>query len=86
MPLTRRSDPEVDLFRRGREVLGKQAGGGLISKLLIAKQKNILSLEQLSSRHPQNQIRASTSARSSAASKLPISRNGSTALKGSFDG
>ncbi len=33
-------DPEVDLFRRGREVLGKQAGG-LISKLLVAKQKSI---------------------------------------------
>lgn len=33
-------DPEVELFRRGREVLGKQAGG-LISKLLAAKQKNI---------------------------------------------
>ncbi len=33
-------DPEVDLFRRGREVLGKQAGG-LISKLLAAKQKSI---------------------------------------------
>jgi uncharacterized protein YdaU (DUF1376 family) len=33
-------DPEVELFRRGREVLGKQAGG-LISKLLAAKQKNV---------------------------------------------
>lgn len=33
-------DPEVELFRRGREVLGKQAGG-LISKLLAAKQRNI---------------------------------------------
>ena len=33
-------DPEVELFRRGRQVLGKQAGG-LISKLLAAKQKNI---------------------------------------------
>jgi hypothetical protein len=33
-------DPEVELFRRGRQVLGKQAGG-LISKLLTAKQKNI---------------------------------------------
>lgn len=33
-------DPEVELFRRGREVLGKGAGG-LISKLLTAKQKNI---------------------------------------------
>lgn len=33
-------DPEVELFRRGREVLGKQAGG-LISKLLAAKNKNI---------------------------------------------
>lgn len=33
-------DPEVELFRRGREVLGKQAGG-LVSKLLAAKQKNI---------------------------------------------
>lgn len=33
-------DPEAELFRRGREVLGKQAGG-LISKLLAAKQKNI---------------------------------------------
>lgn len=33
-------DPEMELFRRGREVLGKQAGG-LISKLLAAKQKNI---------------------------------------------
>lgn len=33
-------DPEVELFQRGREVLGKQAGG-LISKLLVAKQKNI---------------------------------------------
>lgn len=32
--------PEVDLFNRGREVLGRQAGG-LISKLLIAKQKNV---------------------------------------------
>lgn len=34
------ADPEVELFRRGREVLGK-AGGGLISKLLVAKQKNV---------------------------------------------
>jgi hypothetical protein len=33
-------DPEVELFRRGREVLGKQ-GGGLVSKLLTAKQKNV---------------------------------------------
>ncbi len=33
-------DQEVELFRRGREVLGKQSGG-LISKLLTAKQKNI---------------------------------------------
>jgi len=33
-------DPEVELFRRGREVLGHQAGG-LIAKLLTAKQKNI---------------------------------------------
>lgn len=33
-------DPEVELFRRGREVLGKQAGG-MVSKLLAAKQKNI---------------------------------------------
>jgi hypothetical protein len=33
-------DPEGELFRRGREVLGKQAGG-LISKLLTAKQKNV---------------------------------------------
>jgi uncharacterized protein YdaU (DUF1376 family) len=33
-------DPEVELFRRGREVLGK-SGGGLVSKLLAAKQKNI---------------------------------------------
>lgn len=33
-------DPEVELFRRGREVLGKDTGG-LISKLLAAKQKNI---------------------------------------------
>jgi len=33
-------DPEVELFNRGREVLGKQAGG-LISKLLAAKQKNV---------------------------------------------
>lgn len=33
-------DPEAELFRRGREVLGKQAGG-LISRLLTAKQKNI---------------------------------------------
>ena len=32
--------PEVDLFNRGREVLGRQAGG-LISKLLVAKQKNV---------------------------------------------
>ncbi|WGR74322.1 MULTISPECIES: hypothetical protein [unclassified Bradyrhizobium] len=32
--------PEAELFRRGREVLGKQAGG-LITKLLAAKQKNI---------------------------------------------
>jgi hypothetical protein len=32
--------PEVELFRRGREVLGKDAGG-LINKLLAAKQKNI---------------------------------------------
>ena len=34
------ADPEAELFRRGREVLGKGAGG-LISKLLAAKQKNI---------------------------------------------
>jgi uncharacterized protein YdaU (DUF1376 family) len=33
-------DPEKDLFDRGKQVLGKQAGG-LISKLLAAKQKNI---------------------------------------------
>lgn len=33
-------DPEKELFARGREVLGKQAGG-LVSKLLAAKQKNI---------------------------------------------
>jgi uncharacterized protein YdaU (DUF1376 family) len=33
-------DPEKELFERGRQVLGKQAGG-LISKLLTAKQKNI---------------------------------------------
>jgi uncharacterized protein YdaU (DUF1376 family) len=33
-------DPEVELYRRGREVLGKQAGG-LISKLLAAKNKNV---------------------------------------------
>lgn len=33
-------DPEVELFQRGRQVLGKRAGG-LISKLLAAKQKNI---------------------------------------------
>ena len=33
-------DPEVELFRRGREVLGRQAGG-LVSKLLAAKQKNV---------------------------------------------
>jgi uncharacterized protein YdaU (DUF1376 family) len=33
-------DPERELFERGREVLGRQAGG-LISKLLAAKNKNI---------------------------------------------
>lgn len=33
-------DPERELFARGREVLGKQSGG-LISKLLAAKQKSI---------------------------------------------
>lgn len=33
-------NPEVELFRRGREVLGKQAGG-MISQLLNAKQKNV---------------------------------------------
>ncbi|HEX7881942.1 MAG TPA: DUF1376 domain-containing protein [Afipia sp.] len=33
-------DPEVELFRRGREVLGKDAGG-LISKLLASKNRNI---------------------------------------------
>lgn len=33
-------DPEVELFQRGREVLGKQAGG-LVSRLLAAKNKNI---------------------------------------------
>lgn len=33
-------NPEAELFRRGREVLGKQAGG-LISQLLNAKQKNV---------------------------------------------
>jgi uncharacterized protein YdaU (DUF1376 family) len=32
--------PEAELFRRGREVLGKQSGG-LITKLLAAKQKNV---------------------------------------------
>jgi hypothetical protein len=46
-------DPEVELFRRGREVLGKQAGG-LISKLLTAKQRNIplarAALEQASTK------------------------------------
>lgn len=34
------ADPEVELFNRGRQVLGKQAGG-LISKLLAAKQKSV---------------------------------------------
>lgn len=33
-------DPEAELFRRGREVLGKQSGG-LVAKLLAAKHKNI---------------------------------------------
>lgn len=33
-------DPERELFDRGKEVLGKQAGG-LIAQLLAAKQKNI---------------------------------------------
>lgn len=33
-------DPEAELFRRGREVLGKQ-GGGLVSKLLASKNKNV---------------------------------------------
>lgn len=32
--------PEVDLFRRGREVLGKDSGG-LIAKLLASKNKSI---------------------------------------------
>lgn len=34
------ADPEKDLFARGKQVLGKQAGG-LISQLLTAKQKNV---------------------------------------------
>jgi uncharacterized protein YdaU (DUF1376 family) len=34
------TDPEAELFRRAREVLGKQ-GGGLTARLLAAKQKNI---------------------------------------------
>jgi hypothetical protein len=34
------ADPEVELFRKGREVLGKQAGG-LISQLLKAKQGSV---------------------------------------------
>ena len=34
------SDPERDLFRRGKEVLGKDAGG-LIAKLLKAKDGKI---------------------------------------------
>lgn len=43
--LTKKEDaacaaPDAELFRRGREVLGKNAGG-LISQLLTAKQKNI---------------------------------------------
>jgi uncharacterized protein YdaU (DUF1376 family) len=33
-------DPEVDLFNRGKAVLGKNSGG-LIAQLLTAKQKNI---------------------------------------------
>jgi len=33
-------DPEVELFRRGRDVLGKQAGG-VIANLLKAKQGNV---------------------------------------------
>lgn len=33
-------DPEIDLFNRGREVLGRQAGG-LVAKLLVSKQKNV---------------------------------------------
>ena len=33
-------EPEVDLFRRGKEVLGNQAGG-LIAKLLASKGKNV---------------------------------------------
>jgi uncharacterized protein YdaU (DUF1376 family) len=47
-------DPEKELFARGREVLGKQAGG-LITKLLAAKQKNIAlaraAIEQASTKH-----------------------------------
>jgi uncharacterized protein YdaU (DUF1376 family) len=33
-------DPEVELFQRGRAVLGKQAGG-MVSKLLAVKGKNV---------------------------------------------
>lgn len=34
------ADPEADLFRRGKEVAGKEAGG-LIAKLLKAKNRNV---------------------------------------------
>jgi uncharacterized protein YdaU (DUF1376 family) len=49
-----RSDPEVDLFRRGKEVLGNSAGG-MISRLLQAKDRNVAmaraAIEQASTKH-----------------------------------
>jgi hypothetical protein len=68
MPLTRPSDPEAELFRRGREVLGKQAGG-LISNFSLQSRKTSRSHGRQSSRRPPNPIRANTSAASSAGRK-----------------
>jgi hypothetical protein len=39
-PTAASSSPEKELFARGKEILGKQAGG-LISKLLAAKNRNV---------------------------------------------
>jgi hypothetical protein len=53
-----RGDPEFDLFRRGKEVLGNSAGG-VISQLLKAKDRNVAlaraAIEQASTKHDPRQ-------------------------------
>jgi uncharacterized protein YdaU (DUF1376 family) len=79
-------DPEVELFRRGSEVLGKQAGG-MISKLLTAKQKNIAlaraAIEQASTKSdPREYIGRIISG----PQNRRMSRTGSMAFRGFYDG